>query len=225
MKKVIQRIINKDLKCIESLKNENIFVEFDETNMMTARVGMIGPKNSRYEHALLLFVIEFTKDYPFSPPTLHYVPQNNVRIHPNLYENGKVCLSFLGTWHGPKWTSVMDISTILLSIQSLLDENPLRHEPGYEKIKGQVNDDYNQIIEYNTINSLIINNYKNLPEVFYFLKDIYKKYLLKNKTDIVTKLKKNISFKKEMISKVYRIRLNIDIYKLNSKFNDFISNI
>ena len=40
---------------------------------------------------------------------------------------GKVCLSILGTWAGPKWTSIMDITTVLLTIQSLLDKNPLHH--------------------------------------------------------------------------------------------------
>ena len=46
---------------------------------------------------------------------------------------GKVCLSILGTWSGPKWTSIMDITTVLLTLQSLLDENPLHHEPGQRK--------------------------------------------------------------------------------------------
>ncbi|CAJ1350905.1 unnamed protein product, partial [Effrenium voratum] len=43
-----------------------------------------------------------------------------------------VCLSILGTWHGPRWTASSSIRTVLLSIQSLLCEDPLRCEPGME---------------------------------------------------------------------------------------------
>ena len=35
--------------------------------------------------------------------------------------SGKVCLSILGTWSGPSWTHTMDITIVLLTIQSLLD--------------------------------------------------------------------------------------------------------
>ena len=77
--------------------------------------------------------------------------------------NPKVCLSILGTWSGPKWTSIMDISTVLLCIQSLLDNNPLHHEPGQEQNMGNTNTIYNQIIGYNTIQSLITDNLKRIP--------------------------------------------------------------
>ena len=77
--------------------------------------------------------LNFQKIIHFPPPILTYKSQNKVRIHPNIYVNGKVCLSILGTWSGPSWTHTMDITTVLLTIQSLLDNNPLANEPGYEK--------------------------------------------------------------------------------------------
>lgn len=59
-----------------------------------------------------------------------------LRLNPNLYECGKVCLSLLGTWHGKNnenW--VPEKSTmlqVLVSIQALiLNENPFFNEPGY----------------------------------------------------------------------------------------------
>ena len=39
------------------------------------------------------------EDYPYSPPIVYY-HSVGPRIHPNLYENGRVCLSLLGTWEG-----------------------------------------------------------------------------------------------------------------------------
>ncbi len=56
--------------------------------------------------------------YDMAPMTL-LLPQvqslttggGKVRFNPNLYDDGKVCLSLLGTWHGPSWDPAM--STIL----------------------------------------------------------------------------------------------------------------
>ena len=40
--------------------------------------------------------------YPFEPPkVLILTVDGRTRINPNLYANGKVCLSILGTWSGP----------------------------------------------------------------------------------------------------------------------------
>ena len=57
----------------------------------------------------------------------------------------------------------MDISTVLITIQSLLDNNPLCHEPGFSNPNNRNNlklySNYNEIISYKTINSLCINKY------------------------------------------------------------------
>jgi len=71
------------------------------------------------------------------PPLVKYhsaVPQ---RLNPNLYEDGKVCLSLLGTWSGPGWTPTSTVLQVLTSIQGLvLVEDPFFNEPGYEKSSG-----------------------------------------------------------------------------------------
>ena len=46
-----------------------------------------------------------------------------VRLHPNLYTDGKVCLSLLGTWGGKgseMWTSDSTLLQLLVSIQGLI---------------------------------------------------------------------------------------------------------
>lgn len=57
-----------------------------------------------------------------------------MRFNPNLYANGKVCLSILGTWSGPGWTSVQTMLSTLISIQSLMNPTPYHNEPGYESV-------------------------------------------------------------------------------------------
>ncbi len=61
-----------------------------------------------------------------------------VRFNPNLYAEGKVCLSLLGTWSGgenEKWNAkTSTLLQVLVSIQSLiLVEQPYFNEPGYER--------------------------------------------------------------------------------------------
>ena len=71
-----------------------------------------------------------------------------VRFNPNLYSDGKVCLSLLGTWHGEGWVppsssakpSELSGSTLLqvfLSIQSIIMvPKPYFNEPGYAEEEG-----------------------------------------------------------------------------------------
>ena len=130
----IKRIINKDIKEIHkmNLYELGIHIHFDEENMLQAKAIIIGPKNTPYENGALYFKIVFPTNYPFAPPKVSYLSSSRYRIHPNLYVGkpcdnfeGKVCLSILNTWSGPKWTSIMHIGSILVSIQSLLDDNPI----------------------------------------------------------------------------------------------------
>ncbi len=61
-----------------------------------------------------------------------------MRFNPNLYSDGKVCLSLLGTWRGqsgenwdPKFSTLLQV---LLSIQSIImSDDVYFNEPGYER--------------------------------------------------------------------------------------------
>lgn len=219
MKQYLKRIMKKDMKTCQGLKN--IYVEFDESDISKAFAMIIGPEGSLYENAILLFRIFFPTNYPYSPPVLEYVSMNQIRIHPNLYINGKVCLSLLGTWSGPSWTSIMDISSVLLSIQSLLNENPLRNEPGYEKSSGSVNDNYNQVIQYNSIQSLQIDCYDKLPVDFQLFKSTIKKHILNSYSSTMKLIEKQSITKKKVHVGIYKITMTIDYEKLKHNFQKF----
>lgn len=115
----------------------NVFYSSADDSDMTRGYGLVmGPKDTPYEDCPMLFELEFTPTYPFESPKVKFCTYDGyTRFHPNLYVNGKVCLSILGTWEGPKWASTMRISTILVTIQSLLDNDPLKHEPGLSPSK------------------------------------------------------------------------------------------
>lgn len=76
-----------------------------------------------------------------------------VRFNPNLYANGRVCLSILGTWSGPQWTPAMNLYSVVLSIQSLLNKNPFYNEPGFKKQLAleQASKKYNDSVVLNTM--------------------------------------------------------------------------
>ena len=196
-KDALQRIINKDMKEIRKmeLSKMGIHVHFEEENIMKAIAIIIGPKDSPYENGLLYFVINFPVNYPYAPPRIGYLSHSRHRVHPNLYVGssqdnfiGKVCLSSINTWSGPKWSTVMHIGSVLLSIQSLLCENPLHNEPGYENSKGETNDLYNMCVEYDTYRHLIANNCFDIHPLFEPFTGIVNKHLKDNRSRIIERL-------------------------------------
>ena len=62
-------------------------------------------------------------DYPKVPPLVHYISYVAEKLNPNLYEDGKMCLSLLGTWSGKgteTWTPNSNMLQLLVSIQGLI---------------------------------------------------------------------------------------------------------
>ena len=229
MSAAIKRIVNKDLKEVQKMKLDElgIHIQFNEENMLQAKAIIIGPKDTPYENGILYFKIQFPTNYPFSPPKVNYISSSKYRIHPNLYVGkpsedfkGKVCLSILNTWSGPKWTTVMHVGSVLVSIQSLLDENPLRNEPGFEKEKSLRNTNYNRVVEYDTYQQLIYKNCLLIGLDFKGFEEIIQEHIKKNKETILSKLdhlcKKNPKEKKISLD-IYNIYINLDYQWVRSR--------
>lgn len=147
----IQNIHGDDM---ESLR---IFYKEDLTNIYKGLALIFGPEGTIYEDLPVILEIEFPKDYPFTNPKVTFMTSDGLtRFHPNLYQNGKVCLSILGTWSGPSWTSVMTLKTVLLSIMGLLDNEPLLHEPAYSALKGcQNSKEYSSFVEHASLRYIV----------------------------------------------------------------------
>ena len=236
-KKAIERIINRDIKEISKMKLNDlgIFIEFDDNNILNARAIIIGPKDTPYENGILYFIIEFPNNYPFSPPKVGYLSHSRYRVHPNLYVGrshdnyiGKVCLSAINTWSGPKWTTVMDIGSVLLSIQSLLNNNPLHNEPGFENEKGERNDTYNKMVEYDTFNHLIKNNGFELHPLFISFEDVISKHLKNQKDNILKKIDKLCENNPKTIKasiNVYNLMMIIDYNSLKQEITEKLNSL
>jgi len=126
-------------------------------NITKVRALIFGPGGSPYEDLPIFLDIQYPPDYPFSSPKVKFITYDGAtRFHPNLYIEGKVCLSILGTWQGPGWTSVMNLRTVLLSILGLLDNEPLLHEPGYATSKGAVvSKTYTEFIQFRSLQYIV----------------------------------------------------------------------
>jgi ubiquitin-protein ligase len=112
------------------------------------RACVTGPAGTPYAGGLFFFDILFPSDYPSDAPLLllETTGGGRVRFSPNLYADGKVCLSLLGTWHGSedeKWNPESStLWQVLVSIQAMiLVEDPYFSEPNVEQMRGQAEGD------------------------------------------------------------------------------------
>jgi len=150
----IKRII-KDVKDIntnkEDFKKNGIFYKHDDENVLKGYILIIGPNNTPYQYGFYFFEILFSYDYPFTPPKVKYFTNDGyTRFNPNLYINGKVCLSILNTWRGEQWTSCQTLRSILLTLVTIFNNEPLTNEPGIKNTHKDF-ENYNKIITYKNL--------------------------------------------------------------------------
>ncbi|KAI3702856.1 hypothetical protein L6452_28609 [Arctium lappa] len=139
------RILKKDLP-------DTIFVRVYESRMDLLTAVIIGAEGTPYHDGLFFFDVCFPSNYPDAPPQVHY-HSGGVRINPNMYHNGKVCLSLLNTWPGvsnEKWMpGASTMLQVLVSIQGLiLNAKPYFNEPVVADSSGSV-DEEKRSLQYN----------------------------------------------------------------------------
>nr|CAD7427712.1 unnamed protein product [Timema monikensis] len=123
--------------------SSSVFVRCDTDRLDIMKVLITGPAETPYANGCFEFDVYFPPDYPNSPMmiNLETTGHHTIRFNPNLYNDGKVCLSVLNTWHGrpeEKWNAqTSSFLQVLVSIQSLiLVPEPYFNEPGYERSRG-----------------------------------------------------------------------------------------
>ena len=218
-KTAINRLI-KDIKEIKlnDLSKEGCYYYHDDNNVLLGYALIIGPKDTPYQYGFFLFKFEFPFDYPFSPPIVKYLTNDGkTRFNPNFYKNEKVCLSTLNTWKGEQWTSCQSIRTILLTLLTTMNSEPLCNEPGITNNHIDFYN-YNKIIEYRTIEVAIIKTLKLdiAPDITNLFIDTIKSLFIENfeKIKEITK-KDNITIN----TSIYNMSLTSDFNKLTFKLD------
>ncbi|XP_068681369.1 baculoviral IAP repeat-containing protein 6-like isoform X1 [Montipora foliosa] len=123
--------------------SSSVFVRCDKERLDVMKVLITGPSDTPYANGCFEFDVYFPQNYPESPMYVNFetTGHHSIRFNPNLYNDGKVCLSILNTWHGrpeEKWNPQnSSFLQVLVSIQSLiLVHEPYFNEPGYERSRG-----------------------------------------------------------------------------------------
>jgi ubiquitin-conjugating enzyme E2 Z len=151
--------IQQELQALQKEPVPFIYVNADEEDITKIAALIVGPLDTPYAGGFFHFDIRVVSEYPMKPPqvVLRTTDGGRVRFNPNLYNTGKVCLSILGTWEGPAWSSAESLSSVLLSIQSLMCPKPYHNEPGYETRGDAVTiADYNDYIQYETLRVAVV---------------------------------------------------------------------
>ena len=134
--------VRSDIRLLRLHLPAGIHVLTYEGRMDLLRAVIVGPRGTPFYASLFLFDIHLPHNYPAVPPNVHYY-SHGLRLHPNLYVEGKVCLSLLNTWNGrtnerwqPDSTTLLQV---LLSLQGLVlgDSEPFYLEAGLERLRGE----------------------------------------------------------------------------------------
>ena len=126
-------LLKKQFKDINNASDLGLSVGLvDENNFYKWSVVIFGPTDTIYEGGFFRAILTFPEDYPNSPPQMQFTTK---MWHPNIYQDGKVCISIL---HPPgtdkfneqekaeeRWRPSLGAEEILLSVISMLnDPNP-----------------------------------------------------------------------------------------------------
>ena len=101
----------------------------DENDFYKWSVIFTGPEDTIYEGGFFKAILSFPIDFPQNPPEMRFITE---MFHPNIYKDGKVCISIL---HSPgvdvfnsqekaeeRWRPSLGVEQILLSVISMLND-------------------------------------------------------------------------------------------------------
>lgn len=139
------RRIQKEHKILRTSLPAGVYVRTWESKLDLLRVMLLGPYDTPYQYAPFVIDMHLDDTFPNNPPRafFHSWTDGSGPVNPNLYEDGKICLSLLGTWPGDDknetWSDSSTILQIIVSILGLvLVKDPYYNEAGYEARMGTV---------------------------------------------------------------------------------------
>ena len=86
-----QRLL-RDYKALKAEPPFGVTVKPEDENILSWHAVIVGPEDTLWEGAVLKLHLEFTEEYPTKPPKVTFVSKV---FHPNVYDNGEICLDIL----------------------------------------------------------------------------------------------------------------------------------
>ncbi|KAJ3309946.1 hypothetical protein HDV04_005515 [Boothiomyces sp. JEL0838] len=155
MSSIAEKTLAKQFKELFTHPVPGFNVELKNDNIFEWQVGIIGPPDTIYQGGYFLATLKFPEDFPFNPPTFTF---NSDFFHPNVYTDGKLCISILhppgddplsGEKAEERWNPTQSVESILLSVVSLINDpncsSPANVDAGVMYRKDR--DQYNAIVK------------------------------------------------------------------------------
>lgn len=135
-------LLRRQLKELNKTPVDGFSAGLVDDNIYEWDVVIVGPEGTFYEGGFFKARLSFTSAYPQSPPTMRFISD---MWHPNVYPDGKVCISIL---HPPgddqygyekaeeRWLPIHTVETIVISVISMIsspeDQSPANVEAAKE---------------------------------------------------------------------------------------------
>ena len=115
---IIRRLSMEYTRISEAQKRFSVEIVDDNMTHWTSIIE--GPTGSPYESGRFVLDLVFPSKYPFEPPKVTF---RTPVFHPNVSTSGAICMDILKP--NGAWSPLMTVESLLVSIQSLLDDpNP-----------------------------------------------------------------------------------------------------
>ncbi|KAG1464135.1 hypothetical protein G6F56_005144 [Rhizopus delemar] len=95
--------INKELKDLERDPPSSCSAGPIGDDLFHWQATIMGPEDSPYQGGVFFLAIHFPTDYPFKPPKINFTTKI---YHPNINNNGSICLDILKD----QWSPALTIS-------------------------------------------------------------------------------------------------------------------
>ena len=128
--KFSKELLKKQLR--DLMKNNDLGVSvglIDDNDFYNWSVVFTGPEDTIFEGGYFKAILTFPQDFPQNPPEMKFITE---MWHPNIYKDGKVCISIL---HSPgvdqfneqekadeRWRPSLGVEQIIISVISMLTD-------------------------------------------------------------------------------------------------------
>ena len=134
-----ERRLIRDLKKMQQDETlEDISANPEGDSLFLWDAVIFGPADTIWEGGIFQLTMEFSEEYPNKAPKVKFVTK---MFHPNIYNDGSICLDILQAM----WSPVYDVSSILTSIQSLLTD-PNVNSPANNEAAKMYTDNYQEYV-------------------------------------------------------------------------------
>ena len=187
----IRRIMVDIKKAMELPVTDGLYWIHDDAEITHGWAVVCGCDGTPYHGGAYCFEVRFPDNYPFEPPVFTYLTNDGrTRFNPNLYKNGKVCLSLLNTWNGEPWSGVQSLVSVLQCIQTaVINEDPLVNEPAHPASRGDPTEKpaYNRQVFQANLETAILAQLRDPPDYLVAVYDAVKAWALRARPALVAK--------------------------------------